>query len=189
MINIWLLISSVITKTSLFLNIGLFQAYTRHTQNICISEFLQQLQLTTAGTGWSNMSNYLVFLIQSRLTNSTIFLVQLWVCLAQNWNLLWSSSSDMLNVQVFLAWSLLNKWWHIPRHTTIHANSHALTLKNTQRMPPTFCHQSFKFHFLSICQKPISTFPTGQPSRILPQLLQCFPWMFILVFPLIHVHL
>lgn len=53
-------------------------------------------------------------------------------------------------------------------------------------MPPTSCHQSFMFHFLNICQRPISTFPTGQPTRILPQ---CFPWMFILVFPLIRVHI
>lgn len=56
-------------------------------------------------------------------------------------------------------------------------------------MPPTYCHQSSKFHFLSICQRATSTFPTGQPTRILPQLLQCFPWMFILVFPLIRVHI
>lgn len=80
-------------------------------------------------------------------------------------------------------------------YSQTHYNPCKFTCTHTQKhmkkpsMPPTYCHQSFKFHFLSICQRLISTFPTGQPTRILPQLLLCFPWMFILVFPLIRIHI
>jgi len=79
-------------------------------------------------------------------------------------------------MKVFLASSLLNVWWHIPRDTTIYANSHELALKNTrENLQCLQLTATIQFNFLSICQTLISTFPTQQATKILPQLRRCLP--------------
>lgn len=55
-------------------------------------------------------------------------------------------------------------------HMPSHSKTHEETFNASNLLPSII-----QFNFLSICQRLISTFPTRQATRIIPQLLQCFP--------------